>query len=475
MRRRGESLDRADGAVRNLRWQRESFPNGLGSPAGPKGNGVKSLTEQVREIDTLGRAWHVIYENGRSSLSLDTRRQIKEFALRALSRITKIQRQLNMGAFQFEPAKGIAVPKGKNGIRPIVVAPVESRIVQRAIHDVLLKVPSIRQYAEDPFSFGGVRKAQGKNLAAVPAAIRAVLDAIESGSRYVIRSDISSFFARIPKPTVTAIVARATNDAKFMELFNEAIRVELQNLVALRQSIVEFPIHEIGVAQGNSLSPLLGNLLLYEFDSEMNSGICTCIRYVDDFIILAPDRAVAEHQFCRGLQLLKEHGLTVNEKTVRTDVKRPFTFLGIDLSNGAIRPSEKSRKRLLTRIEEVLEDGVRACRSHKKTGRMDQSASLVRTLYEVRGIVTGWGKHYSFCNETNIFAQLDEAIDKRVGSYLGAYRDARKGTDRRGSRHLIGVPLLEDFVSDPFVWKTMRVTTPPPLRANLPQAHAAAQ
>src|SRR5437879_518372 len=140
---------------------------------------MKTLLEQVRAIDTLGRAWRTILENGRSSRSILTRREIEEFARTSESCLTRIQRQLNRGCFKFGPATGVPVPKkGKNEIRPLVIAPVESRIVQRAIHDVLLRVPSITRYVENPFSFGGIAKKPGKDLGAVPAAIQAALAAI---------------------------------------------------------------------------------------------------------------------------------------------------------------------------------------------------------------------------------------------------------------------------------------------------------
>jgi RNA-directed DNA polymerase len=434
---------------------------------------VKSLTEQVREIQTLGRAWRVIYENGRSSQSLETRREIEEFASNAISRLTRIQRQLNRNTFRFAPAKGVAMRKpGKRSIRPIVIAPVESRIVQRAIHDTLLKIPSIRQYAEDPFSFGGVRRAEGQTTAAVPAAIQAVLEAIEHGANYVIRSDITSFFACIPKSTVTAMVEQCTMDAEFMDLFREAIAVELRNLSALRQWSAEFPIHEIGVAQGNSLSPLLGNILLYDFDLQMNAGDSRCLRYVDDFMILAQSRQAAEHQFSRAIEMLRRHCFTVNDKTLRASVNRPFTFLGIDFSNGAIRPSEKSRKRLLTRVSNVLNAGACAFHSHKKTHTIARSESLIRTLYEVSGIVAGWGKHYSFCNEKNIFRQLDDQLSVMLRKYLGSYGDAANRTDSMGRRHLLGVPLLEELVSRPLSWKRVPSSGPCP---TLSSAGAGAQ
>src|SRR5260370_1621413 len=144
---------------------------------------MKTLVQQVRETNTLARAWRVVLENGRSSRLIATRREIEEFARTSESRLTKIQRQLNRGAFAFPPSRGVAIPKkGTNKFRPLVIAPIESRIVQRAVHDVLLQVPAIRTFVENPYSFVCVRKKPGNDLGAVPAAIQEPLEALGSGA-----------------------------------------------------------------------------------------------------------------------------------------------------------------------------------------------------------------------------------------------------------------------------------------------------
>ncbi len=395
---------------------------------------------------TLGSAWRVICENGRSSQSADTRREIEEFAGDHEARLTKIQRQLCRNAFTFSAAKGIEARKKSGGIRPLVVAPIESRIVQRAIHDVLLTVPSIRARAENPYSFGGVRKLKGKSRGAVPAALEAVISAVADGAYYVVRSDISSFFTRISKEAVTSIVREAVGDTAFVSLFSEAICVELENMASLRNCGL-FPIHDIGVAQGNCLSPLLGNLLLSDFDREMNIGGGYCVRYIDDFLILARKRGSAEAQFARAKALLAQHGMQVNEKTDKSNAQRGFTFLGIDVVNGAIRPSRESRSRLLRNLDDVFQDGMSALRIYRKTGKIDSSRTVLRTLQEVRGIVFGWGRHYSFCNERNVFQQIDEAVSQMIRVYLGLYSDVLRSTDGSGKRRILGIPLLQELAS----------------------------
>ncbi|HEY6464783.1 MAG TPA: reverse transcriptase domain-containing protein [Candidatus Acidoferrales bacterium] len=412
-----------------------------------------ALLQKLRRMDSLGRAWRVIHDNGRSSKSRQTREEIEEFSSKAESHLTRIQRKLSRNAFNFAPATGVEIRKKNNdGIRPLVVAPIESRIVQRAIHDVLLEVPAILKLAENPHSFGGVRKQQGKGRGAVPAAIEAVVEVIGSGASYVIRSDIASFFTKIPKSAVTNIVSEATSDAPFVELFRQAIEVELSNMAALRYSAA-FPIHEIGVAQGNSLSPLLGNLLLSDFDREMNCGASPCVRYIDDFLILGHDRPSAERQFAKAKRLLAQHGMEVNNKTLRRDIREGFTFLGIEIVNGAIRPSRQSRQRLLESIHDLLDESIRALREFRKTGKLSPRTSFLETLFEIRGMMSGWGHHYSFCNEKNIFVQMDEDIDRKLREYFGLYGDIARQSNSGNRRRLLGIPELNQWITKSLIWK----------------------
>jgi hypothetical protein len=282
-----------------------------------------------------------------------------------------------------------------------------------------LKVSGLQPFLQSPFSFGGIQKRQGAELAAVPAAVQATLDGIGSGARYVVRSDIRSFFAKIPKPAVTEIVVQSVMDAPFMELFGRAIAVELSNMAALRAHENEFPIQELGVAQGNSLSPLLGNIYLADFDRKLNSNGIRCIRYIDDFLLLAPSLGAAQKSLALAVCLLKDLGLELSpEKTQVGAVSDGFQFLGVEFQNGIIRPCRKSRDRLLDKVTQLLERGKRAVNTIERGGTIQRSETASRILSEVGGIVTGWGNQYRFCNEPNLLNQLDSTISKKIDSYL---------------------------------------------------------
>ena len=340
----------------------------------------------------------------------------------------------------------------------MVVAKVEARIVQRAIHDVLISIPVIQAYIKTPYSFGGVKKLKSEEIAAVPAAIHAVLEAIGNGADFIIRSDITSFFTRIPKSTVTKIVANAVSDNEFLTLFEQAIAVELENMAQLRGHAKAFPIEDIGVAQGNSLSPLLGNLILYDFDRELNKKPdVRCIRYIDDFIILAPSKEIAENTFSKAKHLLAKHNMSVSEaKTQRAQIKHGFEFLGIDVSNGLLRPGKKSQRRMIESVKATLHESRKAMRAHKAPEGFHPSKSLLSSLRKISGIMQGWGKHYRFCNDVECLRRLDGEVTILLREYLAAYRQEREKANDADRWKLLGVESLAAMELTSFFGQNVR-------------------
>jgi RNA-directed DNA polymerase len=418
----------------------------------------RTLIQEVRRIQTLSRAWNAVRRNGRSSKSEQTREEIAAFETDSAAKLNTIQRRLQAGTFRFQPAHGKKIPKKTKGaFRPLVVAPVESRIVQRAVHDVLTKLPETVKYTNTPYSFGGMKKSADDDLASVPAAIRCVLHAIEGGAKYIVRSDISDFFTKIPKPELTAAVGKIVKDEDFLGLFSKAIKVELANLALLRGHAKAFPIEDIGVAQGNSLSPLMGNLFLYDFDQAMNqSNDVRCIRFIDDFIILAPSKSVANNSFDKARRLLEAKGLSLAiAKTDRKSVTEGFTFLGIEMCNGLIRPDKAARHHVIALIAEILNHSREAFEAYTDKGIFDARLGLVNTLRRVRSTAHGWRKHYWFCNDLNSFKALDGNISNLVRSYLASYARVRANAGESIAWDLVGIGSLRDSDGKTaFTWRT---------------------
>ncbi len=421
------------------------------------------LLKKVRSKRNLESAWKVIEENGRSSKSKTVRNEIERFREDPTKNIELLYRSLQKGTFVFPPAKGIALPKDKSpgavaapaSIRPIVLAKVESRIVQRSVLNVLTDLPGLQRYIDNPHSFGGLRKTEPQRLSAVPAAVSSVLDEIDAGAKFVMSADISGFFTRIPKSAVTSLISEAAADPEFVQFFEKAIHVELANMAELRELGSKFPIEDLGVAQGNSLSPLLGNILLNDFDHQMNAGDCRCKRYIDDFIILAPNAAAAASRMRLAQRLLSKFGMELSaSKTSKSPISIDdgFDFLGIQFANGFVRPSQKARTKLVQNVESEFKKSMQAFHACRTDAPFDSTLSFVATLKRVDGIIRGWGKHYYFCNDADLFARIDARLDELLRSYAGNYAGCRERTRLDRRRSLLGVERLTDMERRPFRW-----------------------
>jgi len=413
-----------------------------------------SLYDKSRKRRSLYDAWRVVHSNGVTSKSDTTRKLINEFAENTDTHLNRICTQLQKKRFKFLPSEGILQTKsGKTSKRPIVLSPIENRIVQRAILDTLQTHPPLKQYFKVETSFGGI-KDRG-----VSDALRAVYKSIQAGAKYFIRSDIKSFFTQIPKTTVTNIIKCTTTDIEFIDLFEKAIQVELSNLDELGKDKTAFPIYDIGVAQGSCLSPLLGNILLSEFDIKMNEGDVTCFRYIDDFIILAPSQKAVHAAFKRAIKLLSKHGLHAydpNENKEKAEIGKTtymFTFLGCDIRPGMIRPNRKSQKRLLTNIDETFSKSLELMSTPELLIRKHRT--VTETLNGVSNIMRGWGNQYSYCNDRKLMEHIDQKIDKKIASYLSNYAIWKDSFEKNGQqvnrRRLLGIHLLTDSKSDPII------------------------
>jgi len=316
------------------------------------------------------------------------------------------------------------------------LAPVESRIVQRALLNVLVGIDALRPFSQTQYSFGGIRSTRRRDdqsrddqLSAVPAAIQSVLDEISRGAHYVATADISAFFTRIPKQHVVSVMERVISDTEFLSFVQAAMKVELDNLATLKTKAGAFPTEDIGVAQGNSLSPLMGNIALCDFDRIMNEGDCRCIRYIDDFIILAPTKRAADARLRKATELLKSMSMSLApEKSSKgaVNIREGFDFLGITICPGLIRPSEKSRKRFIDSVSATLEASKKAMLSSKTGGPLDTPNSLISCLKRLQGMIDGWGKHYWFCNDKQVLSTMDELISKSVRDLIGTYAAVRE-------------------------------------------------
>jgi hypothetical protein len=273
----------------------------------------------------------------------------------------------------------------------LVVAAIENRVVQRALLDVLQSLPEIQKILATRTSVGGVKDRGREHAMAL------VREALNANGRYYLRSDIEGFFTRIPRQLVLNFIGSFVRDVEFLEVVSRATSTELANLRQLGDDALLFPIDDLGVAQGSPLSPLIGNILLRHFDREMNGRGITCIRYIDDFLLLGPNQRAIEKAFAQAQKLLNEFGLRAYEPPLKGKaeagaVRAGFEFLGCAISPGLIQPSRDARRKIVMKIDAIFRNGLRSV-ALSRTAEPTQipKQRYAQTLARVDQVLHGWG------------------------------------------------------------------------------------
>lgn len=252
---------------------------------------MKSLFEDLRSDANLFAAWRHVRRRALNSSNDEIKGYATEFENQHQRHIKRIAAKLREKTFKFDPVKGVLKDKKKRLAqgkepRPIAIATIANRVVQRALLQILQprvardekdpntkyepkqdpRLGRLNEVSRSPYGVGGLMYPYG----GVRPAIQMVMDAMSKGACYYYQSDIKAFFTMIPTAIVIEKIRHETGDDALSQLFSAALEVELSNKEELLSYAKLFPAGGIGVAQGSSLSALAGNILLYNFDHELN-------------------------------------------------------------------------------------------------------------------------------------------------------------------------------------------------------------
>ncbi|NET71523.1 MAG: hypothetical protein F6K62_11505 [Sphaerospermopsis sp. SIO1G2] len=114
-----------------------------------------------------------------------------------------------------------------------------------------------------------------------------------------------------------------------------------------------------GISLGCPLSPLMGALFLKPLDDRMAELGCFYVRYMDDWVILAPTRwklrkaIKATNQVMSELRVIKHP-----DKTFIGRVARGFDFLGYWFSPAGLGIARKTVERMVENMRRLYEQGA---------------------------------------------------------------------------------------------------------------------
>ena len=234
----------------------------------------------------------------------------EDYGLDLEANLRDLHDRVHRGAYRARPTRRVFIPKPDGRQRPLGVASLEDKILQRALVEVLNAI-----YEEDFVGFSyGFRPGRSPHDA---------LDALTVGItrkkvNYVLDADIRDFFTRLDQGWLERFLEHRIADKRVLRLIGKWLRAGV---------IVDGEWSETpeGTAQGASASPLLANVYLhYVFDLWADQwrrrhahGDVVIVRFADDYVAGFEHRDDAERFLADLRERLAEFALELAEEKTR--------------------------------------------------------------------------------------------------------------------------------------------------------------
>jgi len=297
---------------------------------------AKSVMDQVLSPGNLTEAfYHCKSNQGRPGSDGES---IAVFEGNLFDNLAKLSQTLKDGTYRSDPLTGIVLPKPSGKIRALAIPTVRDRVLQRAVTQIL--GPAWDQLLEEN-SF-----AYRKGHSRVGAA-QAIQKAYNEGYRYILESDIESFFDNVD----WSILAD-----KLRSLLPGNPMVDLIMAWVMQEVLFEGQVlkRNQGVPQGAVISPLLANLYLDEFDESLGSDF-RLVRYADDFVVLCKSKERAQAALEMSQEALKPLKLKIQDaKTKIVDFDQGFQYLGYLFCRSMVVEAKKESQATQPLVKEQL-------------------------------------------------------------------------------------------------------------------------
>jgi group II intron reverse transcriptase/maturase len=226
-------------------------------------------------IDLLDEAFYELKENAAAGVDGLTWRDYEQDLERNLE---DLHARVHRGAYRALPSRRVYIPKPDGRQRPLAVAALEDKIVQRATAAVLNAI-----YEEDFLGFSyGFRPGRGAH-----DALDALVVAVQSRKvNFILDADIQSFFDTVSQEWLIRFLEHRIGDKRIIRLVQKWLKAGV-----LEEGVVS--VSARGTGQGAVISPLLANVYLhYALDlwaerwrRREATGDMIIVRYADDFIV----------------------------------------------------------------------------------------------------------------------------------------------------------------------------------------------
>lgn len=346
-----------------------------------------TLMEQMVERQNMLKAYRrVIRNDGASGIDGMEASELKGYVDVHWQRIKE---ELLEGRYQPQAVRVAWIPKASGGERQLGIPTVVDRLIQQALYQVL-NPKFDGKFSESSYGFRHGRNAH--------MAVKQARQYQREGRRWVVDIDLAQFFDEVNHDRLMSRIALTVRDTKVLKLIKSYLKtgVMIGGVSSVREK---------GTPQGSPLSPLLSNIVLDEFDKELEKRGLKFCRYADDCNIYVRSLKAGE-RIMTSLKGFIENRLKLRVNEQKSVVSRPWKrkFLGYTFSQDKetkIRIAEGSMKRLRNKIKELF-----------RKGRGRNVSRFIRE--ELNPVLRGWIAYFKL-NEIRCWLErIDEWIRRRI-------------------------------------------------------------
>ena len=255
----------AESSGRKPRGQALGASDTTAGPGSSRPEANERLMEAILSRENMMAAYRrVVANKGAPGIDKMSVEQLKPYLAEHWPRIRE---DLLADRYRPTPVRGVEIPKpGGKGMRQLGIPTVVDRLIQQAMHQVLMPIFD-PDFSASSYGFRPGRSAHDAVLAA--------RSYVAGGRRFVVDLDLEKFFDRVNHDVLMARVARKIGDKQVLRLIRRYLQAGLMTggIVTARSE---------GTPQGGPLSPLMSNILLDDLDKELERRGHAFCRYADD-------------------------------------------------------------------------------------------------------------------------------------------------------------------------------------------------